>query len=81
MTHGHKAMTRSMPLDTTSIPGEQGDKTKCPRFETLAQLNQLTSQRVDEKQARPLFAKELSSVCIPLQRFNDHSIRIDQKNF
>ena len=25
-------MTKSMPLDTTSIPGEQGDKTKCPRY-------------------------------------------------
>ena len=31
ITHGHKAPTRSMPLDTTSILGDQGDKRKCPR--------------------------------------------------
>lgn len=31
VTHGHKATTRSMPLDTTSIQGELGEKTRCPR--------------------------------------------------
>ena len=31
VTHGHKATTKSMPLDTTSIIGEDGDKTRCPR--------------------------------------------------
>jgi len=30
-THGHKATTKSMPLDTTSILAESGDKTRCPR--------------------------------------------------
>jgi hypothetical protein len=31
VTHGHKATTKSMPLDTTSIEGEVGEKTRCPR--------------------------------------------------
>ena len=31
-TFGHKAPTRSMPLDTTSIEGQLGDIRRCPRF-------------------------------------------------
>ena len=31
-TYGHKAPTRSMPLDTTSIEGQLGDIRRCPRF-------------------------------------------------
>jgi len=31
VTHGHKATSKSMPLDTTSIMAEETDKCKCPR--------------------------------------------------
>lgn len=31
VTHGHKATTKSMPLDTTSIMADNGDRTRCPR--------------------------------------------------
>jgi len=31
VTHGHKAMTKSMPLDTTSIMADAADKSRCPR--------------------------------------------------
>ncbi|TRY73464.1 hypothetical protein TCAL_02229 [Tigriopus californicus] len=31
VTFGHKAPTKSMPLDTTSIEGQVGDRRRCPR--------------------------------------------------
>ena len=31
VTFGHRAPTKSMPLDTTSIEGDMGDKRRCPR--------------------------------------------------